>query len=344
VRGLAFATLVLLLASPAHAADEPLTLRMAAIAPDGTGWARELRAFAREVESGTGGVVRIKWYLGGIAGDEPTALERIRRGQLDGAAGALFCGALSPTMAVTRVAGLVRTRPEALHLINRLRPRIDDDFKKRGFVALAMGNFGNDILLLRKRVESFGELQKTRMWMWDADKLLQKQMALMGMNMAPATIEHLSAMYDAGEVDGMFVIPTAALAFQWTTRARYFMELRSTALAACVTVSQKAYDQLSFEQQQALRAAGAKLAIRFEDLGMREDALLLNEAFEKQGIKKLATGPALRAAFLEAANRSRDHLGNQGIAPELLKQAADILSDFRTGRHARSHTGAAATP
>jgi TRAP-type C4-dicarboxylate transport system substrate-binding protein len=343
VRGLAFATLVLL-ASAAHAADEPLTLRMAAIAPDGTGWAREMRALARDVETGTSGAVRMKWYFGAIAGDEPTAIERIRRGQLDGAAGALFCGSLSPTLAVTRVAGLVRTRAEALHLLNRLRPRVDEDFKKRGFVELALGNFGHEILLLRNRIESFGELQKTRIWMWDADTLLHKHMALIGMTMVPGTIERLSSMYDAGQIDGMFVIPTAALAFQWTTRARYFMEMRSTSLPGCLVISQKTYDQLTFEQQQVLKAASTKFGMRFEDLGMREDALLLNEAFEKQGIKKLPAGAALRAAFLEAANRSREQLGNQVIAPELLKQAIGILSDFRAGRHGRSNSGAAATP
>src|SRR5947209_2055976 len=169
---------------------------MAAIAPEGTGWAREIKALSRDVELGTDGAVRMKWYLGGIAGDEAAALSRIRRGQLDGAAGALFCGSLSPTLAVTRVAGLVQSRDEALHLLNHLRSRIDDDFKRAGFVNLVLGNFGNDIIFLRDRVESFAELKKRPMWIWNAETVLRRQMELMGLHMLPAAIDQLTPMYD----------------------------------------------------------------------------------------------------------------------------------------------------
>ncbi|HEX6839570.1 MAG TPA: TRAP transporter substrate-binding protein DctP, partial [Polyangia bacterium] len=312
MRRLVFALLALpVLLTPAHAAtddQQPIVLRMSAIAPEGTGWARELKAMARDVEAATNGGVHMKWYLGGIAGDEATALGRIRRGQLDGAAGALFCGSLSPTLGVTRIAGLVQSREEALYLVNHLRPRIDEDFKKAGFVALVVGNFGNDIMFLRDRVDTFAQLKQRPMWIWNAETVLRRQFDLMGMHMVPAAIDQLSSMYDSNQIDGMFVIPTAALAFQWTTRARYFIDLRSSMLAGCMTVSQKSYDQLSFEQQQALVAAAARFAVRFEELGKREDALLLGGTLEKQGVHKLSASEGLRNAFLDAAATARGEL------------------------------------
>jgi TRAP-type transport system periplasmic protein len=332
VRGLPFLIALLSLSpSPAHAAgdDQPIVLRMSAIAPEGTGWAREIKALSRDVELATNGAVRMKWYLGGIAGDEAAALDRIRRGQLDGAAGALFCGSLSPTLAVTRVAGLVQSRDEALHLLNHLRPRIDEDFKRAGFVSLVIGNFGNDIMFLRDRVDSFDELRKRPLWIWNADTVLRRQMALMGMNMVPGPIDQLTPMYDGGKIDGMFVIPTAALAFQWTTRARYFIELRSSMLAGCMSVSQKAYDSLSFDQQQALKAASAKFGVRFEDLGKREEGMLLGGALDRQGVKKLGTSEALRVQFLEAASLARGKLDDKTIPSNLVKESLDLLATYR---------------
>ncbi|MCA1664398.1 MAG: hypothetical protein LC659_09050, partial [Myxococcales bacterium] len=68
---------------------ETTVLRMAAIAPEGTSWARELKAFARGVEKATDGALRVKWYLGGVAGDEAEELARVERDQLDGGAGAM---------------------------------------------------------------------------------------------------------------------------------------------------------------------------------------------------------------------------------------------------------------
>src|SRR3954463_9025735 len=85
------------LVSSAVMAEEPShLLRFAAVAPDGTSWAREARAFAREVENVTANGVRTKWYFGGIAGDEMEELARLRRGQLDGIAGAVYCERLAP--------------------------------------------------------------------------------------------------------------------------------------------------------------------------------------------------------------------------------------------------------
>jgi TRAP-type transport system periplasmic protein len=331
VRGLVPLIALIALPQAAHAADDgaAITLRMAAIAPEGTGWARELKALSREVEASTGGAVHMKWYLGGIAGDEAAALGRIRRGQLDGAAGALFCGSLSPTLAVTRVAGLVQSRDEALHLLNHLRPRIDEDFKRAGMVSLVIGNFGNDIIFLRDRVDSFADLRKRPMWIWSAETVLRRQMDLMGLHMVPAPIDQLSPLYDGGKIDGMFVIPTAALAFQWTTRARYFIDLRSSMLAGCITVSQKSYDQLSFEQQQVLKAATAKFALRFEDLGKREDAILLGGTLERQGVHKLQTSEALRSAFIEAAAAARGQLEDKVIPSSLVKESLDLLATYR---------------
>lgn len=80
-----------LLLCAATAAAEPHVIRLSSVAPEGTGWARLLRSFTRDVESATGGDVKVKWYLGGIAGDEVRVLERIRRDQLDGAALAIVC-------------------------------------------------------------------------------------------------------------------------------------------------------------------------------------------------------------------------------------------------------------
>jgi TRAP-type transport system periplasmic protein len=332
VRGLAFALPLLLLSTTAAVAGEDtpaITLRMAAIAPEGTGWAREVKALSREFEAATNGAVRMKWYLGGIAGDETMAVSRIRRGQLDGAAGALFCGSLSSTLAVTRVAGLVQSRDEALHLLNYLRPRIDEDFKRAGFVSLVIGNFGNDIIFLRERADSFAELKKRPLWIWNADAVLRRQMDLMGMHMVPAAIDELSPLYDAGKIDGMFVIPTAALAFQWTTRAKFFIDLRSSMLAGCMTLSQKSFDQLTFEQQQALRTATAKFALRFEELGKREDALLLGGTLERQGVHKLPASEGLRSAFIEAASAARGHLEDAVIPSSLVKESLDLLSTYR---------------
>src|SRR4051794_19867579 len=146
---------------------EPIKLRMAAIAPEGTAWARELHALARDVETTTHGAVIMKWYLGGIAGDELASIERVRRGQLDGVGGALFCNRLAPSLWVFRLVGLMGLKQRTAELVlNRLRPQLDREMDANGFVDLGIGSFGAEILFTRKPVRSMDDLRAGRYWIW----------------------------------------------------------------------------------------------------------------------------------------------------------------------------------
>lgn len=96
-RALLLAMVLTAAATRAHA--EPVTLRLATVAPDGTGWARELKAFGREISTSTHDDVLIKWYMSGIAGDELQSHERVQRDQLDGIlSGGMLCQRLAPSM------------------------------------------------------------------------------------------------------------------------------------------------------------------------------------------------------------------------------------------------------
>src|SRR5581483_10382962 len=121
-------SLVGLLASAAQA--DPTVLRMATVAPAGTGWARELNAFAREIEANTAAQVKVKWYFGAIAGDDMQMGERIRRDQLDGAAsGGPLCEQLAPTMRVLRVSGLLTDYREAFYTLSRLNGTLEEEMR-----------------------------------------------------------------------------------------------------------------------------------------------------------------------------------------------------------------------
>jgi TRAP-type C4-dicarboxylate transport system substrate-binding protein len=310
-------------------AAQGIVLRMAAIAPEGTAWARELKALSREVETATAGTVRLRWYLGGIAGDEHTAIQRIRRGQLDGFAGASSCLELAPTMGVARVLGIVNTRAEGLALLNRLRADIDRDFAQHGFVELSLAGFGNDVLFLRREVRTLADIRKLVIWVWRVDEIVRAQMTAMGMSLLPGHVDELAALYDSGRIDGMFVIPAAALAFQWTTHARYFLDLRTSYLPGCMAIAQHSFDQLGLAEQQALRDAAAKFARRFEEAGARDEALLVSRLLERQGLKRLAASDSLRAELFSSARESRAGIPAGLVPPALLNRALMILADIR---------------
>jgi TRAP-type C4-dicarboxylate transport system substrate-binding protein len=316
-------------ALPAHA-EPHWVLKMATVAPDGTTWAHEIKSFSNEVETATHGEVRLKWYYGGIAGADLQVGERIARGQLDGAAsGGMLCSRLAPAMRVMRVRGAFRNRDEATHVLNRLRETIEGQFRKSGFVHLGSTGLGADYAFSRRPVQTLDDLKRLKAWRWDIDEVAQLFDKELGFASVPMPLEDAGQAYDEGKIDGFFSIPTAALAFQWYTRTRYLLDLPLGYLWGCLLVTQRAFDRLPPEHQGTLRAAGAKLGARLEEIGRAQDEALLHGLFQKQGVTPTEPSAQLRNELYAAALMAREQLGEKLVPKELLREVLAILADYR---------------
>jgi TRAP-type C4-dicarboxylate transport system substrate-binding protein len=327
---------VLLLGGAAVA--EPVTLRISTVSPEGTAWTRELRAFQRQIESETNGQVRIKWYLGAIAGDDLGALERVRRGQLDGIGGSIICGRLAPSMWIIRVVGLFETPEEVDYVIGRLKPVFDEEFNKAGFVNLIDGTFGADVLFSKTPVRNMADFRALRWWTWNGwnfDPIWQATLPVLGTHWRTTPIDQMNATYQRGEVDGFIAIPSAALAYQWSPLAKYFTDLPAAELPACLLLSHTAVDPLPLEQQQILRDAAAKLRARWPEVTSTLNQSLLGGLFEQQGLKKVHASPEFRSEFYAASRAARRQLDDKVVPHELLAKVERLLAEYRTQHHKR---------
>jgi TRAP-type C4-dicarboxylate transport system substrate-binding protein len=310
-------------------AEGGVTLRMAAIAPEGTAWAREIHALSRDVETQTDHAVTMKWYLGGIAGDELAALERVRKGQLDGMAGASFCQRLGPSLGIAQVHGLFRDPSEARVVLNRMRPIVEKEFEQNGFVLFGIASFGFQTLFSRNAVSSMADLRKGRYWVWSLDRFSMQQLPAMGVNVVPLPVEAAGQAWDEGRIDGFVAVPSAALAYQWSSRAHFFSTISAGILPGCITVSRRAFDQLPIQHRQIVSAAAAKFAVRFTDVGQEQDKALLSGLFEHQGVKRVPAPAAFASEFFDAAAHAREHIGADLVPKALLDQVVGWLNEYR---------------
>ena len=324
------------LAAPAARA-EPTTIRVATAAPDGTGWARLFRAMARDVATESNGEVALKWYFGGIAGSEGEMLDRMRRGQLDGVmSGGMLCMRLAPSMRVLRLLGLFQSREEAAYVMGRLRPIVDEEFAKNGYHNMGEAGLGSDILFTRTPVRSLAELTHSRLWVWDLDELMRAQLQALGLPAVPLPVEQASRAYEEGRTDGFIAVPTAALAFQWSTATRYMAQLHLGFLTGCMIMTNRAFDPLSVKARSALTVSVARFGARLEDLGRSQDAALLDKLFAKQGLQNVPISRSFAADFFDRAHTLRDQLPDSALSRALIERVVSWLADYRAEHQLRS--------
>jgi TRAP-type C4-dicarboxylate transport system substrate-binding protein len=324
---IAVSAAVLLAAAGAHAS--PVVLRIATAVPQGTAWARELSAFARDIKDGTDDAVELKVYFGGIAGSELEVLDRIKRDQLDGELGSEACTILAPTMRVSRIVGLFQSREENAFALTRLKPEIEKEFLKNGFVYFGAAGLGPEVLFTRTPVTTFSELRRVRFWVWDLDRMLRTEAANIGLTLVPLPLDEAARAYDEKRVDGLIAVPSAALAFQWSAQARYLTDLRISFRSGCLFMTTRAWDPLPLATHETIIAAAAKMRARLEDLGRRQDEELLGGLLARQGLKAMPLSATLRSEFFSASQLARDKLPADLVPKGLLQRVLGWLADFR---------------
>ena len=90
-RGLAISLFMVLLCYGQFASAK--VIKIATISPDGTAWMKAMRTGADDIKKQTKGRVVIKFYPGGVMGNDKNVLRKIRIGQLHG--GAVTAGSLT---------------------------------------------------------------------------------------------------------------------------------------------------------------------------------------------------------------------------------------------------------
>ncbi len=305
---------------------------MASVAPEGTAWARDLKALAREVDARSNQSIRVKWYLGGIAGDDLVAADRIAHDQLDGvASGGMFCDRLSPTLHATHM--LVETREEALSVVHRLQHSIEAEMSRAGFVYLGTTALGPEVVFSREPVRSLADLQRSSFWIWDLDDGARVLYPAMGIHTMALPVGEAYKAYEDRRVDGFIGLPAAALAFQWSAQARYVTDLRMGFITGCLVVAQRAFDQLSVEERKLLREAAANMVLRMDETARRQDdALLTGGLFARQGLSPITAGAALRRDYEKTAAPVFANLGHKVVVGPQLEAVQSIVNELRKAR------------
>ena len=136
------------------------TLKFATLAPAGTTWMNEITAGADRVKQRTSGRVKLKFYPGGVMGNDQSVLRKIKIGQLHG--GAFPQSGLAQINTNAQAMGLpmmFRNLEEVDYVRERLDPVIKREMESSGFVLLGISGGGFARILSKQPMQSFSMLK-----------------------------------------------------------------------------------------------------------------------------------------------------------------------------------------
>jgi len=232
------------------------TIKLAAVAPEGTSWSDTGLNFRKYVEEKTGGKVRVVWYLGGIMGDEPDVFLKIRLGYLQG--GGFTIGGLAKMVPETQILGLpflFRDYDEIDFVLNKLNPRFQKLFEEQGFILSGWLEAGRLYWFTQKPVETINDFKNSKFWAWKSDPINIETQQALGFQLFPAAFPKLFDALQTGPIDAIYSPLYAAAALQWYTTEKYLIDLPFSYAPAAIVMDKKFLSSLRPQFQEVIKEA-----------------------------------------------------------------------------------------
>lgn len=293
---------------------------------------KQMREAGKQVAEATAGRVQLKYYPGGVMGDDKAVLRKIRFGQLQGAA--LTGGALTNTFSDVQLYSLPMVFND-LDEVDYVREHMDDyildGLKSNGFTALGIAEVGFAYAMSNVNDSSVDGARSQKVWVPDGDPGAAYAAEAFGIAPVPLTIADVLAGLQTGLINAVAMPPVGAVALQWHTQLKYLIELPLLYVYGTFVLTNKAMDSLSETDRDIVSRIVAERLAQV-DAGNRADHTAALRALGRQGVISLTPSAAEAEAWLERAQVATKQLIDQEIVSRgAYQMMIEHLSSYRAG-------------
>jgi TRAP-type C4-dicarboxylate transport system substrate-binding protein len=312
-------------------AAQAKTFNIATLAPRNSSWMKILRQIAKDVKNRSGGAVKFRFYPDGAMGDEPLIVEKMKLGQLHGAAVTnVGLSKIQPAILVQQLPLLFRNYKE----LDCLRAKMNDKFsammEEKGFVVLGYGDVGFAYLFTNKLAKTPEDLKGVKMWAWTDDPVGRQVVEMAGLTGVPLALPDVLSSLQTGLIDAFTTAPYAAIALQWFTKAKYLIGMKLALGVGAVVLTKSAWDSLTEEQRKIVREA-SEIGTKKLNTRIRRDNKNAIKALEKQGIEIIKPAKEDLGPWRAIAKQVQKHFVGSLYSQELLDEVKSTIKACRSG-------------
>jgi TRAP-type C4-dicarboxylate transport system substrate-binding protein len=307
-----------------------IDLKIATVAPDGSHWMQQMRAGAEQIRMRTGGRVAIKFYPGGVMGNDGQVLRKIRVGQLQG--GAFTAGGLAERYGGLNLYGiplLFNSLDEVDAARQRLDPKLLAGLEQAGFVSFGFveGGFAN--VLSNEPIRTVDDMRRKKVWVPEGDQISFLAMQEMGLSPVVLPVTDVLTGLQTGLIEIAFASPVAALVLQWHTKVKYFTNVPVSYSMGIFAIDKDAFGRLSAQDQQVVRDVMGQ-TMGGLDREAREDNRRAYETLLRSGLQRVDVDAANLANWRETIEGLYPTLRMRpDVDAPLFDELLALLADYR---------------
>ncbi|MEI6125960.1 MAG: TRAP transporter substrate-binding protein DctP [Pseudomonadota bacterium] len=315
--------------SNSAAQQQPVVIKLATLAPEGTIFYEALLKMANEWSRLSNGAVQLKIYAGGIAGSEQDMVRKIRIGQLHAATiSAIGMMQIDPSYAALQVPGMMSAYDELDYCRQQLAPLIEKRFADKGFVIVNYGDLGYMYFYTSQKTQSIAELQKKKICTFAGDQASKEIWARAGFNAVDIPLSEMLTALQTGLIDGFMDTPVFALSLQLFAKAKNMINVHYGIAIAATIIQKSQWDKINPELQKKLLKASGDLAaeMKGEVRGMDEKAIA---EMKKYGLEITEVSPGDAPAWIEPLQKIYPEIREKLIPKDIFDKTIELRNQFR---------------
>ncbi|MFK7914281.1 MAG: TRAP transporter substrate-binding protein DctP [Pseudomonadales bacterium] len=296
-----------------------LTLKIATVSPDGSTWMKTLRSAGKTVQERTEGRVKLKFFPGGVQGDDKTVLRKMKVGGLLHG-GVMTVGVLAqyyPDLQIYGLPMVFSSDAELDYVRSQMDAKLMAGLEQAGYVGFGFAEVGNAYAMSQRPIATVAEARAGKNWVPDGDLASAKALQAFGIAPIPLTIGDVLAGLQTGLIDTIAAPPVGTLTLQWHTRLSHVMDLPLLYTYGLLVVTERQFKKISAADQVIVREVmGAATAqVNARSRVDHEQALAV---LQQQGLTFATPTVEARAEFQRLADVANENL----VAEEFVSAAA----------------------
>jgi TRAP-type C4-dicarboxylate transport system substrate-binding protein len=320
--------------TPPAEAQAPILVRMATLVPDGSSWHLILKETADKWKQVSGGRVTVRLFPGGVAGDDPDVVRKMRLGTLNaGVLTSVGVAEIEKSVYAMGIPLMYDSYEEVYWVHEKMRPKLEASLEAKGFVVLNWADGGWVHFFTQKPVAVPDDLRKLKLFTWAGDAEAVEVWRSAGFNPVPLPSTEIATALQTGLVEALGAPPQIAVISQFFTHAKNMTDLRWQLLQGATIITKAAWEKIPADVRPELlkvsQEAGARLRKEIREAEVKDV-----EAMKKRGLTVVPVSAAQRAQWQKLTESLYPRIRGKVVPAEAFDEAMRYRDEYRKQRGA----------
>jgi TRAP-type C4-dicarboxylate transport system substrate-binding protein len=296
------------------------TVTIGTLAPKKSPWGKVFTVWAKAVKKKSKGELKLKWYFNGAQGDEKAMVDKMRAGQLDGAAvTSVGMSKIHKPMLAMQMPGLFTSWKSLDKARNAMASQFNKGMEKEGFMFLGTGDVGLARTMSKgKAIRTPKDLKGMKVYAWQDDVIAPKTASIIGYTPVLSSVPGLLPALSSGRINCITVPALAATQLQWWSHLDHVNDDVAGVGIGGLIIAKKRFDGLPGDSRKLLAKTGKKAGKMLTKKIRSEDKKAFKMLKKRMTLVKL--DGAQKAKWKSMFKKIRKKLGQGTFSSALVKK------------------------